>query len=117
MPTPMHAYAEAASRFGKVDPEDAEAVEEFFALKFAKLPPRTQKAVVDYLMRHEGTASVANPKKRKPKGLPLPNLTTVVLPTLPNATAAFRKPRTEVFTSANLARSYEPVARGPRRSP
>ena len=117
MPTPMHAYAQAAARFGKVDPEDADAVEKFFVLKFSKLAPKTQKAIVDFLMRHEGTASVGNPTKREPKGVPLPNLTTVVLPTLPNSVATSRQSRIEVFTSAKLSRSYEPVARGPRRSP
>lgn len=123
MPTPAQAYAAAAAKFGKVDPQDTAAVEHFFVHEFRKLSERKQRLIIEFLMQHEGTASVAqavHPKqKRQPKGLPPPDLTTVVLPTAHELVRSGGEPRKAnrpaVFSVEKLSRSYEPVAKIPRR--
>ena len=49
MPTPNAALATVASRLGKVDPRDKQAVHDFFDRQLPKLDQDTQSIVVEWL--------------------------------------------------------------------
>ena len=50
MTTPMSEYAKIAAQYGGVDPEDAEAVDEWFGTGLADLPVEKQQEIVEKLI-------------------------------------------------------------------
>lgn len=58
MPTAMHWYNMAAEKWGKVDPRDAAAVEDFFVERFSKLPKPTREKIAKYLLGHDGPSKI-----------------------------------------------------------
>lgn len=62
MPTPMKWYAEAARIWGNVDPDDAEAVTDWFVEGFKHLDKPTQTAVMRYLLTHDGPDHPVKPQ-------------------------------------------------------
>lgn len=55
MPTPMRFYTEAARRFGKVDPTDSRAIENFFVETFKTLPKKKKEEIIRFLLSGEGS--------------------------------------------------------------
>jgi len=58
MPTAMHWYNMAAEKWGKVDPTDEKAVEDFFTTTLSTLPKKTREKVFGYLLGRDGPAKV-----------------------------------------------------------
>lgn len=58
MPTAMHWYNMAAQKWGKVDPTNDKAVEDFFVKGMHTLPKKTREKVIGYLLGHDGPAKV-----------------------------------------------------------
>ncbi len=58
MPTHMGAFAEAAARFGAVDPADWDAVRAFFTQTLATLPAPQRQAVTDFLLAQDGSGKL-----------------------------------------------------------
>ena len=54
MPTHLGAFAEAAARFGHVDPADWSAVRAFFIRTLATLPMPQRQAITDFLLARDG---------------------------------------------------------------
>jgi hypothetical protein len=50
MPTPITAFADAASKYGDIDPNDIEAVQAWFAEELPKLPVATIEQVLHDLL-------------------------------------------------------------------
>lgn len=58
MPTAMHWYNMAAEKFGKVDPKDEQAVEDFFVKGMHDLDKKTRERVMGFLLGHDGPAKI-----------------------------------------------------------
>ena len=54
MPTPTAAFADAAAKYGDVDPEDIEAVQKWFAEELPTLSPDTIERIFDDLLARDG---------------------------------------------------------------
>jgi hypothetical protein len=50
MPTPSQAFAVVASTLAGIDPEDREAVSQFYETKFVKYPSKTRELISDFLI-------------------------------------------------------------------
>ncbi len=56
MPTPTTAFADAAAKYGDVDPNDIEAVQRWFAEELLKLSPEVIERVLHDLLQRDGEA-------------------------------------------------------------
>jgi hypothetical protein len=74
MPTPITAFADAAAKFGGVDPQDIEAVQEWFAEELAKLSPEMIEQVLHDLLTRDGATPDRDIVPVYPKRAPLPSL-------------------------------------------
>ena len=54
MPTPTTAFADAAAKHGNVDPNDLEAVQQWFTEELPKLPPEIVERVLRELLEQDG---------------------------------------------------------------
>ena len=85
MPTPTTAFADAAAKFGDVDPDDLEAVQRWFMEELPKLPPETIEQVLRELLSQDGAPAIRRLTPRYPERAPLPSLSSsppVLLPLL-----------------------------------
>ena len=74
MPTPTTAFADAAAKYGGVDPNDIEAVEEWFARELPKLPVDVIEQVLHDLLEKDGAPEAREIVRRYPERAPLPSL-------------------------------------------
>jgi len=74
MPTPTRVFAEVAARVGGVDPEDTEAVVEWYESTLPTLPPEQIEEVLVELLDREGLEAGPAPSCRYPESAPLPRL-------------------------------------------
>ena len=74
MPTPITAFADAAAKYGGIDPDDVEAVQEWFAEELPKLPVDTIEQVLHDLLERDGTTAERTIIPVYPKGVRLPSL-------------------------------------------
>jgi len=74
MPTPITAFADAAAKYGDIDANDIEAVQEWFSDELPKLPVDTIERVLHDLLERDGTAAEREIAPIYPKRVPLPSL-------------------------------------------
>ena len=74
MPTPITAFADAAAKYGNIDPDDIEAVQAWFADELPKLPVDTIEQVLHELLERDGTPTEREIVPMYPKRVPLPSL-------------------------------------------
>ena len=74
MPTPITAFADAAAKYGDIDPDDIGAVQKWFADELPRLPVDTIERVLHDLLERDGTAAEREIVPVYPKGVPLPSL-------------------------------------------
>jgi hypothetical protein len=74
MPTPITAFADAAAKYGDIDPDDIEAVQAWFAEELPKLPVDTIEQVLHDLLERDGTAAEREIVPMYLKRVPLPSL-------------------------------------------
>lgn len=85
MPTPTTAFADAAAKYGEVDPNDIEAVQDWFAEELPTLPVDVIEQVIRDLLAQDGAAADREITPIYPKGVSLPSLRSsppVALPLL-----------------------------------
>jgi hypothetical protein len=74
MPTPITAFADAAAKYGEINPDDIEAVQNWFADELPKLPVDTIEQVLHDLLARDGSAAEREIAPMYPKRAPLPSL-------------------------------------------
>ena len=74
MPTPITAFADAAAKYGDVDPSDIEAVQRWFAEELPRLSPGIIERVLHDLLQRDGEAPERKVIPVYPKRIPLPSL-------------------------------------------
>jgi len=74
MPTPTTAFADAAAKYGGVDPDDIEAVQRWFAEDLPKLPIGTIEQVLHDLLERDGALDDREIVPVYPTRAPLPSL-------------------------------------------
>jgi len=74
MPTPTTAFADAAAKYGEVDPNDIEAVQDWFAEELPTLPVDVIEQVIRDLLAQDGAAADREIIPVYPKHAPLPSL-------------------------------------------
>ena len=74
MPTPITAFADAAAKYGDIDPDDIEAVQAWFSDELPKLPVDTIEQVLHDLLERDGAAAEREIVPMYPKRVPLPSL-------------------------------------------
>ena len=74
MATPTTAFADAAAKYGDVDPEDIEAVQRWFAEELPTLSPDIIEQVLNDLLSRDGEAPDRELVPVYPERAPLPSL-------------------------------------------
>jgi hypothetical protein len=74
MPTPTTAFADVAAKYGGVDPENIEAVQDWFIEELPTLPVDVIEKVVHDLLVRDGTAAEREIIPVYPERAPLPSL-------------------------------------------
>ncbi len=74
MATPTTAFADAAAKYGDVDPEDIEAVQKWFAEALPTLPLDVVEKVLEDLLAHDGATTDREIVPVYPERVPLPSL-------------------------------------------
>lgn len=74
MPTPITAFADAAAKYGDVDPNDIEAVQKWFAEELPKRSPDVIEEVLRDLLGRDGESPDREVIPVYPKRAPLPSL-------------------------------------------
>ncbi len=74
MPTPTTAFADAAAKYGDVDPEDIGAVQHWFTEELPKLPLNIIEQVLHDLLAQDGAAHEREIIPIYPVRAPLPSL-------------------------------------------
>ena len=74
MPTPTTAFADAAAKYGDVDPDDIEAVQTWFAEELPTLSPDIIEQVLRDLLARDGSAAEREIIPVYPERAPLPSL-------------------------------------------
>lgn len=74
MPTPTTAFADAAAKYGDVDPNDIKAVEKWFTEELPALPVETIEQVLHELLENDGVVSKREIVPVYPQRAPLPSL-------------------------------------------
>lgn len=85
MPAPTTAFADAAAKYGGVDPEDIVAVQNWFARELPTLPVDTVEQVLRDLLAQDGASAEREIIPVYPDRAPLPSLAAsppVALPLL-----------------------------------
>ena len=76
MPTPTTAFADAAAKYGDVDPEDIEAVQRWFADELPTLPVETIEQLLHDLLARDGATPERKINPVYPERAPLPSLSS-----------------------------------------
>jgi len=79
MATPMSTFAEAAHRFGGIDPNDEAAVDKFFD-ELVTLTQEEQQQILSFLIEHDGEPDTSPPRRNYAKGHVCPALDDVPPP-------------------------------------
>ena len=74
MPTPTTAFADAAAKYGGVDPDDIEAVQSWFAEELPTLSIQIIEQVIRDLLAQDGAVSGREIIPVYPERAPLPSL-------------------------------------------
>ena len=74
MPTPTTAFADAAAKYGDVDPDDIEAVQKWFAEELPTLSVDIIEKVLHDLLARDGAATDREIIPVYPERAPLPSL-------------------------------------------
>lgn len=74
MPTPTTAFADAAAKYGGVDPDDIEAVQRWFTEELPTLPVDIIEQVIRDLLAQDGAAAEREIIPVYPERAPLPSL-------------------------------------------
>jgi len=74
MPTPTTAFADAAAKYGGVDPDDIEAVQRWFAEELPTLSIQIIEQVIRDLLAQDGAVSAREIIPVYPERAPLPSL-------------------------------------------
>ena len=96
MPTPTTAFADAAAKYGDVDPNDIEAVERWFTETLLTLPAITIEQVFQDLLEQDGAIAAREIAPVYPKRAPLPSLGSspeAAFPRLADLKTLFRRLR------------------------
>jgi len=56
LPSPLHVFAEIAATYGKVNPDDADAVQKWFIETLPSLKPELMDEILEALLRHDGAS-------------------------------------------------------------
>jgi hypothetical protein len=91
MPTPTGVFAQVAARHGDVDPNDAEAVQRWYAETVPALSPEKLETVLEDLLEQESDPHEPLLAPMYPRGVPLPEQASappVALPLLVRIWAA-----------------------------
>ena len=72
MPTPVKYFIQVAHKWGKIDPDDSQAIEDWFLTDFPNLPKKDLTAIQDELIEHSNEASTDPGKIIYPSKVPLP---------------------------------------------
>ena len=76
MPTPTTSFLKVAEQFGKIDPDDIEAVQHWFTEVLPGLPPETIEEVLEVLLKNEGADKDEETARSYPRDVPLPSLSS-----------------------------------------
>ena len=74
MPTPITAFADAAAKYGDVDPDDIVAVQRWYAEELPRLPAETIEKVLHELLEQEGAPAAREIDPVYPESVPIPSL-------------------------------------------
>lgn len=74
MPTPTTAFADAAAKYGDIDPEDVEAVQKWFTDELPELPAEIIEQVLHDLLAQDGATAEREIVPVYPERAPLPSL-------------------------------------------
>lgn len=74
MPTPTSAFADAAAKYGDVDPDDIGAVQQWFAEELPRLSPQVIEQVLHDLLERDGALVERKVTPVYPTHAPLPSL-------------------------------------------
>lgn len=72
MPTPIKYFIQVAHKWGNIDPDDNQAVEDWFLNDFPKLPKKDINSILDELIRHNNEVADDPGKIIYPSKVPLP---------------------------------------------
>lgn len=73
MPTPTRSFHNVAARYGNADPNDSEAVLQWFTKELPTLPPETIEEIFEALLEGDGTIDDKQTARSYPQGVPLPS--------------------------------------------
>ena len=74
MPTPVRYFAEIAAKYGDVDPDDADAVQNWFLVTLPSLKTEDIDKVLEAILHHDGMESTHSGDRAYPSGVALPLL-------------------------------------------
>lgn len=74
MPTPVSAFLDVAARHGGVDPEDLEAVEQWYLKVVPGLPPGEVDTILEALLAEDALPDTKEIVARYPSNAPVPSL-------------------------------------------
>jgi hypothetical protein len=86
MPTPTTAFADAAAKYGNVDPDDVAAVQQWFMEALPKLPPDTIEQIFRELLAEDGAPASRLLSPSYPARASLPSLSASPSVRGPNVT-------------------------------
>ena len=76
MPTPTSSFLQVAAQFGKVAPDDIEAVQRWYTEVVPTLSPETIREILDALLTSDGTVGDKDMERSYPSDVPLPSLSS-----------------------------------------
>ena len=91
MPTPTNSFLDVADRYGNVDPNDPEAVHEWYTKVLPTLPAETIEEILEILLEGEGTSAEGESTRSYPKDVPLPSLAASPSARIPLLAAGWRE--------------------------
>jgi hypothetical protein len=90
MPTPTRTFHDIAARFGKVDPNDPEAVRHWFTEVLPTLPPDTIEEILEALLGEDAATDDKPTPRSYPQGVPLPSLSASPAAPIPLLAAGWK---------------------------
>ena len=90
MTTPTHAFFDIASKYGQIDPADAEAVQEWFTEILPTLPQERVDEILEELLKADGSVGEGEVARAYPKDAPIPSLASSPLASIPFLAGGWR---------------------------
>lgn len=78
MPTPMRFFVKVAQKWGNIDPDDHQAVENWYVKELPKLPKKNLNAILDELMQFSQEESIKPDKIVYPSDVPYPLMKNLI---------------------------------------